>query len=229
MLEEVKPDGRTASGKGDLEGIRRLYDREAGRYDGRLEGRFGRWLLRDGREKAAQYANGRLLEVGIGSGATLALYQSEVYVTGIDISQGMLAIARARLEQLGRDGDLREMDAQVLDFPEQYFDSVAFNLCLCTIPDPARALREAIRVAKPGAPMTFLEHVRSDRVWLALPQDLLNVFSPLLHDRFNQRTEDLVRDAGIEVLSADRWALGAMALIVGRSPAQPSAARLTLT
>jgi ubiquinone/menaquinone biosynthesis C-methylase UbiE len=156
--------------------------------------------------------------VGIGSGASLALYSSEVYVTGIDVSTGMLAIARARLEQLGRDGDLREMDAQALDLPEHSFDSIAFNLCLCTIPDPARALREAIRVAKAGAPMTFLEHVRSDRMWVALPQDLLNVFSRAIHDRVNQRTEDLVRAAGIEVLSAQRWALGAMTLIVGRSP-----------
>lgn len=183
------------------------------------KGRFGRWLLRDGREKAAQYAKGHLLEVGIGSGATLPLYESEVQVTGIDISPGMLAIARARLEQLGRDGDLREMDAQALDFPAHYFDSVAFNLSLCTIPNPARALGEAIRVAKAGAPMTFLEHVRSDRVWVALPQDLLNVFSRSLHDRLNQRTEDLVRAAGIEVLSAERWALGVMTLIVGRSSA----------
>lgn len=183
-----------------------------------MEGRFGRWLLRDGREKAARYARGRLLEVGIGSGATLALYKPEVLVTGIDISPGMLAIARARQEQLGRDGEVREMDAQALDFPDHSFDSVAFNLVLCTIPDPARALREAIRIAKPGAPMTFLEHVRSDRIWVALPQDLLNVFSRAFHDRVNQRTQDLVRAAGVEVLSAERWALGAMTLIVGRSP-----------
>jgi ubiquinone/menaquinone biosynthesis C-methylase UbiE len=209
---------RRPSGNDDLAGIRRLYDREARRYDRALEGRFGRWLLQDGRERAALYARGRLLEVGIGSGASLALYSSEVYVTGIDVSTGMLAIARARLEQLGRDGDLREMDAQALDLPEHSFDSIAFNLCLCTIPDPARALREAIRVAKAGAPMTFLEHVRSDRMWVALPQDLLNVFSRAIHDRVNQRTEDLVRAAGIEVLSAQRWALGAMTLIVGRSP-----------
>ncbi len=209
-----------ASGNDDLAGIRRLFDREAERYDRALEGRFGRWLLRGRREKAAQYAKGRLLEVGIGSGSTLALYKPEVQVTGIDISTGMLAIARTRLEQLGRHGDLREMDAQALDFPEHSFDSVAFNLCLCTIPDPARALREAIRVANPGAPMTFLEHVRSNRVWVALPQDLLNVFSRSIHDRLNQRTEDLVRAAGIEVLSAERWALGAMTLIVGRSPSR---------
>ena len=82
------------------------------------------------------------------------------------------------------------------------------SLLIGTISDPARAVREAIRVAKPGAPMTFLEHVRSDRLWVALPQDLLNLLSRSLHDRVNQRTEELVRAAGVEVLSAERWALG---------------------
>lgn len=210
---------RATTGNDDLAAIRRLYDREAGRYD-RLQGsRLARWLLRGHREEAARYARGSLLEVGIGSGATLELYGSDVQVTGIDISPGMLAVARRRLRELGRNADLREMDAQALDFPAGHFDSVAFNLSLCTIPDPTRALREGIRVAKPGAPMTFLEHVRSDRMWVAFPQDLLNaLFNRAIHDRFNQRTEDLVRAAGIEVRSAERWAFGAMALIVGRSP-----------
>jgi len=214
--------GRATTRNDDLDAIRRLYDREAGRYDRIMRGRVARWLLRGGREKAARYAKGRLLEVGIGSGETLALYAPDVLVTGIDISSGMLAIARHRLTELGRTGDLLGMDAQALEFPEHHFDSIAFNLCLCTIPDPARALREGIRVAKPGAPMTFLEHVRSDRMWVALPQDLFSaLFSRTIHDRFNLRTEDLVRAAGIEVLSAERWALGAMTLIIGRSPVGP--------
>jgi ubiquinone/menaquinone biosynthesis C-methylase UbiE len=44
------------------------------------------------------------------------------------------------------------MDAENLALPDHVFDSVAFNLCLCTIPDPAAAVREGVRVAKPGAP-----------------------------------------------------------------------------
>src|SRR5260370_18103063 len=105
-----------ASGNDDLAGIRRLYDREAGRYDRALEGRFGRWLLRGGREKAGQYARGRLLEVGIGSGSTLALYRPEVRVTGIDISTGMLAIARTRPEQLRTEAAFRATHCEDPDF-----------------------------------------------------------------------------------------------------------------
>lgn len=111
------------------------------------------------------------------------------------------------------------MDAQHLAFPSESFDSVAFNLVLCTIPDQRLALDEAIRVARPGATITFLEHVRSNRAWVATPQDVMNrVIGRAIHDRINSETEAIVRDAGIEVLSVDRWMLGAMTLIVARAP-----------
>jgi ubiquinone/menaquinone biosynthesis C-methylase UbiE len=204
-----------------IHAIRRMYDRAAERYDPALNGRLGHSLLRDSREKAARWARGRVLDIGVGSGASLPYYAADVRITGIDISPGMLAVGRRRLQELGREGELLLMDAQRLDFPDQSFDSVSFNLCLCTIPDPSRALHEAVRVARPGAPMTFIEHVRSDRWWVALFLDLLNpISSRVAHDRINQRTEELIRAAGIEVLTVERWFLGAMTFIAGRSPSR---------
>ncbi len=131
----------------------------------------------------------------------------------------MLSHAEKRLSDLGRKGTLRVMDAQHLDFADHSFDSVAYNLVLCTIPNPRQALAEACRVARPNAPMTFLEHVGSDRLWVRLAQNALN---PLVvhtsHDRINQDTEKLIRSAGITVLSTERWFVGAMTLIVGQAP-----------
>lgn len=182
-------------------------------------GRMARWILRDGHARAASYARGRLLEIGIGAGASLPYYASDVDVTGIDLSPGMLGHAEERLRDLGRKATLRVMDAQHLEFPDKSFDSIAFNLVLCTIPDPMQALREACRAAVAGAPITFLEHVRSNRLWARVIQDVLN---PLVvrssHDRINQDTEKLIRAAGITVLSAERWFAGAMTLIVGTVP-----------
>ncbi len=179
-----------------LRAIRDLYDRLAAGYDRKEQGRFSRWVTGQGRERAARYARGHLVEIGIGTGLSLPYYSRDAQVTGIDLSPRMLEIAAQRMRDLSREGELREMDAQGLDFQDSQFDSVAFNFCLCTIPDPARAVREAVRVAKAGAPMTFLEHVRSDRVLVALLQD---AFDPLTRrlakDRLNLRTEDLVRSA----------------------------------
>ena len=176
-------------------------------------------LLKGRREKVGETVRGRLLDIGFGTGLSLPHYPPAVEVIGIDVSLGMLQFAHRH----DRTVQLVQMDAEHLAFPERTFDSVAFNLCLCTIPDPERAVREAVRVARPGAPMVFLEHVRSHVLPIALVQD---AFNPLLvalqQDHFNRRTADIVRRAGVEVTSVERWAWGFFNLIVGRNPGAAS-------
>jgi len=160
-----------------------------------------------------------VLDVGIGTGASLPHYPAGVRVTGIDLSPGMLELARRRAEQLGVAADLRVMDAQHLDFPDSSFDAVVFNLCLCTVPDPARAIAEGVRAARPGARMAFLEHVRSNLPPVALLQDLVTPLTVWTqHDHWDRRTPELVRAAGIRVLSERRWLLGIFDLLIGVAP-----------
>jgi hypothetical protein len=67
--------------------------------------------------------------------------------------------------------------------------------------------------------MTFLEHVRSHVLPVALLQDALSpVLVALQQDHFNRRTEETIRRAGVEVTSVERFALGFLNLIVGRAP-----------
>jgi len=163
---------------------------------------------------------GRALDVGFGTGLSLPHYATGVKVVGIDASQKMLAIARDAASRAGRPVDLYVMDAERLAFPDDTFDSVAFNLCLCTIPDPERAVREGVRVARPGARMVFLEHVRSNLLPVALVQEAMNpLLVALQEDHFNRRTADVVRAAGVQIESIDRWFAGIFNLIVGRAPA----------
>jgi ubiquinone/menaquinone biosynthesis C-methylase UbiE len=164
--------------------------------------------------------SGRVLEVGVGTGATLRHYPAGTEVVGIDLSPEMLDLARRRASELGNPVELREMDAQKLDFPDGSFDAILFTLCLCTIPDPGLAIREALRVARPGAPVRMLEHVRSDVFPVALLQDAVNPFTVLFQrDHFNRRTFDTAARAGVQGLTEERWFLGLFALIQGRAPA----------
>jgi len=157
--------------------------------------------------------------VGIGTGLTLPHYRPGVEVTGIDLSPGMLAVARRRAEQLSIEVDLREMDAQQLDFADGSFDAVVFTLCLCTIPDPGRAVREGVRVARPGAPMLFLEHVRSHLLPVRLLQELINPITVWTQqDHWTRQTEQIVREAGVVEVRSRRWALGVFTLITGQAP-----------
>jgi ubiquinone/menaquinone biosynthesis C-methylase UbiE len=84
-----------------------------------------------------------------------------VQLTGIELSEAMLARARDRAETLGLSADLRSGDAQSLDFPAETFDTVTCTISLCSIPDDAAAIREVFRVLRPGGRFVAMEHVRS--------------------------------------------------------------------
>ncbi len=123
--------------------MRRRYDAVAGRYD-RLIGVAERLLFGDGRRWVCAQARGEVLEIAVGTGRKLPCYPPGVRLTGIELGPAMLAIARRRA------ADLREGDAQALDFPDGRFDTVACTLGLCTIPDDRQAVAEAARVLRPG-------------------------------------------------------------------------------
>ena len=89
----------------------------------------------------------RLLDVGCGSGLTLVLAQQRGAVpAGLDISPGLLQVARDRLP----DADLREGDLEFLPFGDAAFDAVTGINAFQFAGDPRQALREAARVTRPG-------------------------------------------------------------------------------
>ena len=85
-----------------------------------------------------------------------------------------------------------------------------------TVDDPVAASLEHALTA--GAPMVFLEHVRSHLLPVALLEEAVNpAMVALQADHMNRRTADFVRRSGVEVLSIDRWFAGMFNLIVGRA------------
>ena len=88
-----------------------------------------------------------VLDVGCGSGLTLVLAQQRSAVpSGVDISPGLLSIARDRLPH----ADLREADMESLPFGDAAFDAVTGVNAFQFAGDPRRALREVARVTRPG-------------------------------------------------------------------------------
>ena len=196
-----------------------MFDRDPGAYHRAMSSGLDEWMLGDRRKKVGESVRGRVLDIGFGTGLSLPHYPRAVEVIGIDASLGMLRFARSESAKLGRQAWLVEMDAEHLAFADRTFDSVAFNLCLCTIGNPERAVREAIRVVKPGAPMVFLEHVRSHLLPVAAVQQIFNpLLVALMADHFNRPTAATARRAGVEIVFVDRWFAGIFNLIVGRAP-----------
>lgn len=89
----------------------------------------------------------RHLDVGCGAGMAAALSATRgAAVSGIDAAEAMLAIARERTP----DGDFRQGDIEALPFADNSFDLVTGFNAFQYAGDPAQALRDASRVAKPG-------------------------------------------------------------------------------
>lgn len=111
-------------------------------------------------------AEGRVLEIGAGTGANLGYYSSAVTeVVGIEPVAAMLEKAQAVVQQVGHDFpvQLQVGDARELPFDDGSFDSVVACLVFCTIPQPELAVAEMQRILKPGGKLFFYEHVASTR------------------------------------------------------------------
>jgi SAM-dependent methyltransferase len=181
------------------------------------------------RRRLLQRARGRTVEIGSGTGLNLRHYPDaigELIVTEPD--PGM----RERLEQRAR-RDRRGVqiladDAGALSLADDSVDTVVSTLVLCTVDDPALALREIARVLRPGGQLLFIEHVRSESPRLARWQDRLEQLWRRFASgcRCNRETLALIGAAGFTAdAQRDNWrAVPPLVrpLIVGRATPRPA-------
>ncbi|MGH7078262.1 MAG: class I SAM-dependent methyltransferase, partial [Acetobacteraceae bacterium] len=127
------------------------------------------------RRRVIGAAEGRVLEIGIGSGLNLPLYGPGVRsVIGVEPSRELLRMARPRAATAAVPIELLEASAEVLPLEQGTIDTVVTTWTLCTIPDAQAALAEVRRVLKPGGKLLFVEHGRAPEPGVARWQDRLD-------------------------------------------------------
>ena len=192
----------------------RGYDREMGSWD--------RLLFGDSRQWACSQASGDTLEVAIGTGLNIPFYADGVRLTGIDLSEAMLEIARSRAKQAERDIELHQGNAHALPFETASFDAVVCTFGLCAIPDPSRAIDEMVRVLRPDGTLILLDHVRSSSLVARGVQWLLErVTVPLAGEHFLRRPLDELKTRGLQIERVQRFKLGLVERLVAHK-AEPS-------
>lgn len=179
------------------------YNRIAGIYDF-LEILAER-TLRPWRQGLLARAEGRVLEVGVGTGKNFPYYPPGVTITGIDIAERMLATARKKAARQGRAVDLILADVQDLPFPDDTFDSAVSTFVFCSVPNPVGGLREVHRVVRPEGQILLLEHMRDRRTEAGVVMRFLSRFAGELLGPEIQNRMSLgnVRQAGLRIERVD--------------------------
>lgn len=112
------------------------------------------------RSQLVPQAQGRVLEIGIGSGLNLGFYdpQRVEVVVGVDPSAAMQRLARERAARCQVPVEMIALELGQIQAANASFDDIVCTFTLCTIPDAVAALREMRRVLKPGGRLLFCEH-----------------------------------------------------------------------
>jgi ubiquinone/menaquinone biosynthesis C-methylase UbiE len=154
------------------------------------------------RREVVTAANGRVLEVGVGSGLNFSHYGKQVEIVfGIDPSRHLLTIARRRAIAAGVIAEFVQGSAAAIPLADDAVDTVVMTWTLCSIADPFVALREIRRVLKPGGKLLFVEHglspePRIERWQYRLTPIWCHVAGGCHLDR---KMDDLIRSAGFDM------------------------------
>jgi ubiquinone/menaquinone biosynthesis C-methylase UbiE len=153
----------------------------------------------------------RLLEVGCGVGAVLAILGQEfpgIRLHGVDIEPKQLAFAREHLGRAGLEATLLQADGRSLPFEDESFDHVWMMWFLEHVADPVGVLREARRVLVPGGAITAIEvdygTVHADPSSLVLETLFRAVADAMAAAGWSDagtRLPDWLREAGFRVLA----------------------------
>ena len=112
------------------------------------------------RDKIVPFAEGVVLDIGIGSGLNIPFYNKtkikQLY--GLDPSKELLDIAKSVAKKENLEIEFLECGAESIPLPDKSIDTVLVTYTMCTIPDVALSNSEIIRVLKDDGKLLFCEH-----------------------------------------------------------------------
>ncbi|MGV8849399.1 MAG: class I SAM-dependent methyltransferase [Propionibacteriaceae bacterium] len=170
-----------------------------------------RRLFPDSRAWVCTRAQGRTLEIAVGTGLNLPYYRDDVMLTAVDLEPAMLVLARQRAESLGREVVVQVADAQALPYDDASFDTVVSTFAMCGVPDVAATIGEALRVLTPGGRLLLADHVIATNTVVRWGQRVLDAITvPMSGEHWTRRPMEQVVAAGAEIIESVRTRSGAI-------------------
>jgi ubiquinone/menaquinone biosynthesis C-methylase UbiE len=154
------------------------------------------------RQRVVSAADGRVLEIGIGSGINLPLYGPGVSeVLGLDPSALLLKRAQDKALRTASRVQLLNGSAERIPLETGSIDSIVMTFVACSIPRVEAAFSEMRRVLKPNGKLLFVEHGRAPEAQVALWQDRVTPLWRRVQGgcHLNRQMDDLIVDAGFRL------------------------------
>ena len=171
------------------------------------------------RQKVAPLVEGKVLEIGIGSGLNLPFYDKSKIdeLWGLDPSEELSDMARKVADSENIEVNFISSGAEEIPLPDKYFDSVLITYTMCTIPEVARANREIKRVLKTGGKLIFCEHGEAPDENIRKWQKRINPFWGKLAGGCNidRKIPTLIQNSGFEIVELEEMYLPKTPKIVG--------------
>ena len=163
------------------------------------------------REKVVPLAEGKVLEIGIGSGLNLPFYDKTKVdeIWGLDPSEELSEMARAVAIQEGMEVNFISSGAEEIPLPDNHFDSVLITYTMCTIPEVMRANTEIRRVLKNQGKMIFCEHGAAPDENIRKWQKRINPFWGKIAGGCNidRNIPSLIQDSGFDIIEIEEMYL----------------------
>ena len=163
------------------------------------------------RKKVVPLAEGKVLEIGMGSGLNLPFYDKAKIdeIWGLDPSEELSEMAKQVADEESMEVKFISSGAEDIPLPDNYFDCVLVTYTMCTIPEVQRANQEIRRVLKEDGKMIFCEHGEAPDQNIRKWQNRINPFWGKLAGgcNINRKIPSLIQDSGFDIIEMEEMYL----------------------
>ena len=171
------------------------------------------------RKKVVPMAEGKVLEIGIGSGLNLPFYDKSKLdeLWGLDPSEGLSEMAKQVADEEAMEVNFISAGAEEIPLPDNHFDSVLVTYTMCTIPEVDRANKEIQRVLKSNGKMIFCEHGLAPDINIKKWQNRINPFWKKLAGgcNINRNIPSVIQESGFDIIDLEEMYLPSTPKIAG--------------
>jgi len=159
------------------------------------------------REKIVPQAEGRILEIGMGSGLNISYYNPDKVekLWGLEPSTGMRRKAKTRVAAAPFELEWLDLPGEEIPLEDKSVDTIVLTYTLCTIPDWLSAIKQMKRVLKPGGKLLFSEHGQAPDAAVKKWQNRVNPYWMKIAGgcHLNRNIPKLLAEGGFKIKEID--------------------------